>query len=758
MKLVYTIFLSVVTALLITAAVFLTIDGNLAKLTGWYRVTPGMPLFTDEHTQQFPKVGWMRISDLHDRIECEKDNNGTWWIVTPFKDKLDPKVVNYLLGFAANAAIIDTLEMDEESRRNMRDFGFASDFCDVTLKVPDDNGYTTAARFKLGKEAPWLASVGDGKHVVPTTYLQTDFYGDDDRVHVVSGNISALFNKGLNNLRDPMPLRFDPNKVASITIAKTDNTHLELTRKDDKSPWMLKTQNNTTLAEQENVAKLLVMLCSMEATRVQDKADVPKLDTPQISITVSDTENQQSTLYLYGSTGATCYATVSGRDVVFTLRAASKLKRKGGFASIVNAVYSMPVLPAEVMAEQRGLNEIYTDDLPVTLDDLRSKKLATFDERDVECVLIRSRNSRWPLRLTLTPGIKESNTQDSWTVEAEGKQLIEAETDIVRNFLKSFRSIPVEQIVEDLPTATDEESKQKRVALIRKHGLYTPDYRVFITPRTCAFRTSVFGVDLPLIKDRKVKIFSFALNQDPETGEITRLAMEENGNTIYRVSHKLTRNFSLMQNTWRARNLLSFHISELKKFTLDYQQSPLVLEYESVAESWSGTLGGVDITSNINPHRAHNCVDRLRKIKVREWLDPFDADALAKLETPVFRLIVDLEKVDHSEVEAIITDAEELGHGNLDENGNYRQDAAAAVLDDDSALADKFRDLAFNERPVIEQLYTIEIAPVNNYDDKPMFYGRIRETGQLFIINFEDAQSLGSSPLDGNVQLMQTEQ
>lgn len=154
MKLLYTIFLSVVTALLITAAVFLTIDGNLAKLTGWYRVTPGMPLFTDEHTQHFPKVSWMRISDLHDKIECEKDRNGTWWIVSPFKDKLDPKVVNYLLGFAANAAIIDTLEMDEESRRNMRDFGFTSDFCDVTLKVPDDNGYTTAARFKLGKEAP----------------------------------------------------------------------------------------------------------------------------------------------------------------------------------------------------------------------------------------------------------------------------------------------------------------------------------------------------------------------------------------------------------------------------------------------------------------------------------------------------------------------------------------------------------------------------------------------------------------------------
>ena len=92
MKLFTTILLAIVTALLITASVFLTIDGNLAKLTGWYRVTPGMPLFTNEHTQHFDKVCWMRLTDLHEKIECEKDANGDWWIITPFKDKLNPVV------------------------------------------------------------------------------------------------------------------------------------------------------------------------------------------------------------------------------------------------------------------------------------------------------------------------------------------------------------------------------------------------------------------------------------------------------------------------------------------------------------------------------------------------------------------------------------------------------------------------------------------------------------------------------------------
>ena len=766
MKLFTTISLAVVTALLITASVFLTVDGNLAKLTGWYRVTPGMPLFTNEHTQQFDKICWMRLKDLHEEVECAIDAKGDWWIIRPFKDKLNPAVAKYLLAFAESATIIDTLSMDETARRNLRDFGFSSDFCSVTLKVPSGDDLTTAARFTLGKEAPWLASVGDGKHVVPTTYLQTDFYGDDDRVHVVSGNITPLFANGLRNLRDPMPLRFDPNEAVEIQIQAEEGSRLSLLRNNSESPWYLKTQNTNTLADQETAAKLLMMLCSMEAVRVQSADDVKLTEAPTHTVTIRCSKsNKTQILRLYkpfasnadfSSIGALCYATVNDRNVVFTLRAEPKMRRKGGYSSIVNGIFSMPVLPAEDIAKYRGLNEIYTDELPLTMDSLRSKRLAVFDERDVECVLIRSRNSKYPLRLNLIPGIKESNTQDAWTVEAQGRRAIEAETEIVRNFLRSFRTIPVEAIVEDLPMAPDEQSQAKRSEIIRKYGLFTPDYRIFITPRTCAFRTTIFGTDLPLIKDRDVKIYSISLHQNGETGEFERYAMEEHGDAIFKLSHKHTRNLAMQQNAWKARNLLSFHISELKRFTLGYHQAPLVLDYESVAESWSGTLGGVDITPNINPHRALNCVDRVRKIKVKEWLDSHDEDAIAKLAEPVFSLKIELEVMDHSDAEAIIADAEELGHDQMDESGSYRQDGAEAALDDDSALADMFREQAFNVRPVKNVTYTIELAPVNNHEDSPLFYGQIKETGQMFLMSFEDAQSLASSPLENNVHLMQT--
>lgn len=40
-------------------------------------------------------------------------------------------------------------------------------------------------------------------------------------------------------------------------------------------------------------------------------------------------------------------------------------------------------------------------------------------------------------------GVRESNVQDAWTVEAQGLEIVEAETDIVRSFLRNFRNIPV---------------------------------------------------------------------------------------------------------------------------------------------------------------------------------------------------------------------------------------------------------------------------------------------------------------------------
>ena len=244
MKLFKTILMGAIAALLVTASVFLTIDGNLAKLTGWYRVTPGMPLFTSEHAAQFDQVCWMRLRTLTDTVECIKDDKGVWWIISPFRDKLNPEIASRLLTFATHATIVDTLDVSDnegELAQNLRDFGFESDFWDITLKIPQNDSadeLTTAARFTLGKKAPWVSITDDGKHSVDTTYLKTNFYGADDRVHVVnSGDMTSLFSRGVVGLRDPQPLRFDPNELTSISISLADGNKYLLNRKNADAPW-----------------------------------------------------------------------------------------------------------------------------------------------------------------------------------------------------------------------------------------------------------------------------------------------------------------------------------------------------------------------------------------------------------------------------------------------------------------------------------------------------------------------------------------
>ena len=66
MRILPTILLSILAAGAVTMATFLAIDGNLARITGWYRFEPGMPLFSAENMHYLNDVCWMRIQDLHD--------------------------------------------------------------------------------------------------------------------------------------------------------------------------------------------------------------------------------------------------------------------------------------------------------------------------------------------------------------------------------------------------------------------------------------------------------------------------------------------------------------------------------------------------------------------------------------------------------------------------------------------------------------------------------------------------------------------
>jgi hypothetical protein len=186
--------------------------------------------------------------------------------------------------------------------------------------------------------------------------------------------------------------------------------------------------------------------------------------------------------------------------------------------------------------------------------------------------------------------------------------------------------------------------------------------------------------------------------------------------------------------------LLHFPVSAVRRLTLNYQQAPLVLDYEYMGETWAGTLKGEDVTPRINPHRAAYYLRTLQKMKVAQWLDAEDEDALAALRNPVFSVKLELELTDYSQAESTVIEQAE--------DANPAEETPEDMLSEQSDDAEILRNLAMMEHKTKSEVRTVQIAPASYDSDRPFFYGRVVETNQLFILNYEDAQSLAGDILD----------
>ena len=743
MRILPTILLSLAAAGAVTLSTFLAIDGNLARITGWYRFEPGMPLFSRENTEKLNEVSWMRIQDLHDEIVCSRDEQGTWWIIKPFRDRLSPAVVQAIFSFTANARLVDTLPLNNITRDNMREFGVETSPHRITLKRPDGHGgLTTVARYTLGSASPWLADAGDGETLFPTTYLRTNFYGRDKRIHVVSGNILNIFKDGLEALRDPCPIQVDTEQIKSITVSRGADEHpLKLTRISAESPWNI-VSPVITGADDDNVTKLISNLCNLRAIRVEDAIEV-KLDTaPVCTIRLEgDWGEQAHELCIYpsfsqeGDEQKYCHATVNDRPVVFTLQAEPRSPQSGSYSRLVNEICKLPVLPGKALAQVRMSNmRVAVSELPLSLEKLRSMRFADIDVKDVARFALRSTRGNGAVRALLIPGDEESKVEDTWMFATANSRYEKAEHATITRFLNGLSNIPVEEVVADAAPGAD------MAPLLAEYGLNAPDYVLSILPRPCMVRASIFGHDLPMVKDRSARSFLLRRFVDPVSGRRVWFGTESGSNSICRISTKFTRLLSLRAEKWRDRNLLHFPMSAVRRLTLGYQQAPLVLDYEYMGETWSGTLGDENVTPRINPHRAAYYLRSLQKLKVSQWLDTEDEDALSALRTPAFSVKLELELTDYSAAESTVIEQDanaEPVHGTPEE-----------MLNEEGGDAEILRSLATMEHKTRSEVRTLQIAPAAYDTDRPFFYGRIVETGQLFILSYDDAQSLAGDILD----------
>lgn len=748
MRFFKTLLLFLLTGLAVALCAILATDGNLARVTGWYHFEEGMSLFGAENTRKLPDVEWMRLSDLHDTIECERDAEGNWWITKPFRDRLNPDVAQQILAFTAQAKLVETLPYNRSTRANMREYGVETNPVQVILKMKEGDDLTTVARYTLGNASPWLADAGNGEDVIPTTYLRTDFYGRDKRIHVVTGNIKKIFAEGLEALRDPHPLRFEPELLRGIDITTEENqTPLQLRRLSSESAWTIAAPV-LTAADEDKVNALVRALTNLTALHVTETEDAPLPDTERVHATVTlhlEGSEKPMTMTLYHSreneagTAVVCLATVNDRKVTFELPAARMVNNKGSYAAILRTATELPVLPSKAMAQvRRSLSTVYTDELELSLPELRSLQFADIDPKDVARVALLNPSESDSLRLIRIPGDAENEVEDVWLYSAprQGRKADTAENAAILQFLKALTAVPVAEVVADAGPGEDMNP------LLSLYGLNTPRYLIMLQPNPCAVRMTLFGQDMPLVKDRRPRTFAISRAQDPATGKLAWFGTEYGTSSVCRLSPKFTRLLSLRAEKWKNRSLADFPISAVRRLILGYQQAPLTLDYDYIGESWTGHLNDEDVTPRINPHRAEYYIRRLQKLKVSQWLEKDDPDALAALEHPVFSVKLELEITDYSDAEATIIESQE------EEASAMAEGDAASMLSAADKEDQRLRDLALAERNIHAETRTISIAPSGYDTDKPYFYGRMEETGELFILSYDDAQGLAGDVLD----------
>lgn len=731
MRILRTVLLCILSVILITASVFLTIDGNLARLTGWYRFEKGGLIFRDCQND-LQQVNWMRIADLHDTLEICTEKDGSWWIHKPFRDRMNPNAVRLILDFTAQSRLVDTLPYTKELRSNLREFGVEAAPIRITLKERKKGSADhTVARYTLGSASPWLADVGDGKSVIPTTYLRTDFYGRDKRIHVVTGNILSLFSEGLDKLRDQTPLRFDPERVQRLTIQNPGQPPMTLEKLHES--WQIRSPMDAP-ADTDKTEDFLRDLSNLRTVKIlpAESSSLPNIpDENCLCITLQQQGcDRPLTLKIYPTDGkgssAVCKAVSSDRPSVFILKAEANVSLRGAWSRVLAEAFRAPLLPQETWAKIRsGNREITVADIRRTPEELRSHRFCDLKADDVSRVLLRFKYSSAPLRLLLIPADKVGRMDDHWMVSAPNHPFMEADPDRVKIFLKSFSQIPVAGFPAD--TTNDTEKN----ACMHRYGLTNPHYVVIFALKSCPLRTNLFGYSIPLIKDRSPRTFLFARATDA-SGISAWYGMEDGDSHIYRISPKLTGFFSMSEAVWKSKLLCDFSLSNVKSITLNYQKAPLCLAYDYLGESWTGTLNGKDITSRINPNRANYYLKTLQALQVGNWLDNSDESALNALQTPAFSVSLSLEIPDYSQAEGIVMD----GHD------------ADVFNEGNSEIDRKLREAAVGQRTIRKKTITIEIAPSENKGGKGFFYGRIKETGQLFMLPVDRAVQLDAGVLD----------
>ncbi len=673
MRILRSILLIIVTLLCITAAVLLTIDGNLSRVIGRTAFDKGERLFPYSK-EELNQVNWMRIKHINDKAEFRRLPNGVWWATSPWNDRMDPRAAAAILQFTHSTTIVDALPLNNTVKSSIKEFGLQSTPTEITLKhlTPEDSG-STMARYTLGTRAPWVVDDLEHKTTNNTTYLKTDYYGRANRICVSTGDITPLFKEGIRQLRDHRPLLVHPALPARISI-KNKSEIIELVRLSPNSPWKI-TYPLELDTDPQMITVLLGALQKLTASRVHNPEDsiLPELSDEQtVTVSISNFEVDEAKQKL-----------VVGAPVVLSMFPTSDSAANNLVKATVSDRPAVFDLPYKSPQAEKGQSPSFAafQNLPLTLNFLRSKNLTNLGKTPILGISLSSRQSMYPIIFKYRDGSKDTGTAASWTFSADGNPPAAVDEINLARLIQGIKEGLVDGFATDAPSD------------LKIYGLDKPIYKIFI-----ALKPS------PSQPDPLPTMLYFSKGADGSW-----YAQEEGKPTIFNIAPEFIQLFNMDPLYWRNKKLINFNRFDLKQLITQNVgvSAPLTLSYDSLDDTWKAQQGGKDVTVDINPNRANRYLQALEKIDVFQWLPYDDHRAWQALQNPTFILTMKLE-------------------GYTQTDHTMKNDQSATMKKESSTIQ-------------------IDIVPVDKNNPQGYYYGKLQGMPEYFLLDDKSVKILTAS-------------
>ncbi len=408
----FTLILALLAILTCGLAAWQWIEGNFNSVLGSPPVALGQSVYSGFTPSE---VKHIQVSRNGVTANFDLGESG-WQTSSPWKDRMDPRAAVSIINFTLGMRVEDFAPRDEIEGQKA---GLGESAVDIRL---EGTNRLPLAKYKLGRQTPWLATVKDIDKPVPTVFVHPRDEGRKRFIYAVTGDILPLFKDGLKFLRDHRPFYFNPVTLQKIRI-RAEQGELTLGRETPQSPWrIIKPLDLAT--DPKAMKSLLEGLYELQALKTLDRASVA------LPASGTLTKSGQIALSSFNSDAETLLdiyppETPESRDVLATV------------SDRPDTIFVLPLKPEPSLTSLA--------DLPLAVNDLRDPTLTNLNIQSLRGILIQpttaaeiliSRTPPRPWMTTIAGKSDEANEERLFTLlkaVTEGRA-VGFETDAATDF------------------------------------------------------------------------------------------------------------------------------------------------------------------------------------------------------------------------------------------------------------------------------------------------------------------------------------